>query len=158
MRLLGYIVLLGGLFYAFVLYAKSRIKIGVSLAKLDIGKLIGVINTGGNIGGKAILKTDLEIKVENGNTFTIRASDLSVQIFHQGTLIAQSAGKSSEKIIVLPKYEAEFIHTLDVVLSDEFFSVIKALKSGQPLVLQYIVRIKLFGIPIKYKDNFTYTK
>lgn len=154
MRLLGYIVLLGALFYAFVLYAKSKIKISVSLAKLDVAKLLSVIATG----GKAILKTDLEMKVVNDNVFSITASNLKVQIFHKGVLIAQSTDIGPEKIVILPKVETEFIHTLDVILSQQFFDVIKTLKSGEPLVLQYIIQLKLFGIPVKYQDNFTYIK
>ncbi len=154
MRLLGYIVVLGGLFYAFVLYAKSQIELSVSLAKLDISKLIMSVGAG----QAAILKAALEIKVKNENAFTITASNLDVEIFYQGSLIAASSTPSSEKIVILPKYEAQFIHTIDLILSKKFFSVIKTLKSGQPLVLQYIIRIRLFGIPIRYEDNFTYIK
>jgi len=154
MRLLGFIALLGGLFYAFVLYAKSKIKFSVSLAKLSLPNILTVATTG----QQAILKTGLEIKVENDNAFTITASNLNVEIYHQGVLIAKSSAPSSEKIVILPKYEAKFLHTLDLILSQQFFQVIKELKSGEPLVLQYVIRIKLFGIPIKYSDNFTYTK
>jgi len=154
MRLLGYIALLAGLFYAFVLYAKSKIELSVSLAKLDITKLIAIMTSG----GKAILTTDLDINVKNDNAFTIRASRLNVEIFYQETLIAKSAMGGPQKIVILPKYEDHFIHTLDVILSQKFFDVIKTLKSGEPLILQYIIRLRLFGIPITYKDNFTYTK
>ena len=154
MRLLGYIALLGGLFYAFVLYAKSRITMSISLAKLNIPQLISVMSKG----SQAVLKTDLDLKVKNDNAFTIRASDLNVQIFYEGVLIAKSENKPSKRIIVLAKSEASFIHTLDVILSQQFFGIIGDLKSGQPLALNYIVRIRLFGIPITYKNKFTYTK
>ncbi len=154
MRILGFIALLAGLAYAFILYTKSKIEVSVDLAKLDIAKVAAALAGIGE--GK--LKWAVDINVKNNSRITLRASGLDAKIYHQGTLIAKSAEVSPEEIIILPGAEEKIIHTLDVILSEQFFDLAQAFKSGQPLVLQYVVRIKLFGIPVKFKDNFTYTK
>lgn len=155
MRILGYILLIGGLFYAFILYAKSKIKFDISLDKLDLAGILAAAISG----DVPTLKTFLNINVKNDNPFTISFSNLDVKLFYQGSQVAQSVDVSAEKIVILPKLDQDFTHVLQITLSQAFLEALKTLKSGQPLVLQYVVKLRLFGIPIPaYKDNFTYIK
>ena len=154
MRLFGYIALFLSLAYAFALYVKSKIKLTVSLDRLDLaGLVVSAIQR-----DLQPLRTFFNINIKNENAFNISFSDLDIMIFYNGVLVARSATISATRNIILPKLDEDFSHALDVTLSKQLFQALKALKDGQPLTLQYIVKVKLFGIPLPFtfKDDFEY--
>ncbi len=151
MRIVGYIALALGLFYTFILYAKSKIKFALSLDDLNVK---------GNIlkGESLTLNTLLKIDIANDNAFTISFSRLDITLFYKGEQIAKSTEVSKEKIVILPKLEEDFTHNLEFTLTQVFFDALQSQMQGKPLVIQYEVRMRLFGIPVpKFKNSFTYT-
>ena len=141
-RLLGILTLLAVVGYIVLKDIISNIKIKPDLKGLDLsGSLKSIFE------GKGVLKTDIRIEIYNGKRFTIPISDLFIEIYHDGNLIATSQEIDKKVNLISKQTTTEISHKIDVNLTKSFFDTIEELKEGEEITLNYKIKGRLFKIP-----------
>ncbi len=136
----------------FVNFAKRRVEIDVKIKEVDIKKFLSLL-----LQNKAVLDTELAITVKNDNTFPILINKLYIELYSKGNLIAKSE-KESKRIIIPANSMFEIKHNLYLFLTQSFFELIDKLKSGESLLMDYVIKVRIFGFPMTFEKQFHYIK
>ena len=158
---LAIIIPLGSIFlfgtYAYN-YFKKITFLPPTLGRLDY---LDVANTLITKGKNSVIPVMIMVPIKNDNKRSISFSDLYVELFHDGKLIAQTSALDSnyDKIIIKGNQENSFPYSVDVFVNDQLLSLLKTLDifGGQKATLQYKVKANLFGwLPFSWDDVFEY--
>ncbi len=156
-RLLVIILFLGLVIYLIAQSIINNIVLDVKLKKIDVGEsFISILQ------GKGELKTTIEILIENQNRFSIPLSNLDIDIYYENILIANTDKVDSSKVVIPKQGYEKFTHKINVFLVQSFFDVVSKLKEGDKITLEYVLKVKIFGIPVRIplfgKAKFEYIK
>lgn len=148
MRTLIIIFLILIIVVLFVRMAVGNIEIDVKLSSFSIKGLAASL-----IQKKPTIKVGASITVHNANFFEIPVSDLNIDIYDGETLIARSVGTS--KNLLIPREKSEtFNHSFDVFISSLLLDKIEKIQSGQKIKFTYSIKGRIFGIPVKFKNQY----
>ena len=128
----------------------SNIEINAKLSNIDLDNFIESL-----FQKKPVVKTTAKVTVTNGNPFKIQLSDLFIEVYDGDTLIARSVEPSKKEIIPKESYKA-FNHSFDIYISDLLLDKIKSAKLGEQVKVTYKVKGKLYGIRVKFKNQYNY--
>lgn len=138
--------------YLYVSLVLSRVFLDISMSGLNLSglNLSSLVNN-----GKTSFALKLKVIVKNRNKFSINFSDLYAEVYSNNQLIAKSSELQSnyQKINVPGLSEKSFNEELDVVLSASSINLIRDKFNGKPIKLDYIIKLKVFGVRIKVQDN-----
>ncbi len=128
----------------------ANIEIDAKLANIDLDNFVQSL-----FQKKPVVKTTAKVTVNNGNPFRIKLSEIYIEVFDGDTLIARSIEPSGTEIIPRENYES-FNHSFDIYISNLLLDKIKSAKLGKEVQVTYKVRGKLYGIPVKFKNQYNY--
>jgi len=131
--------------YIYVLVSISKIYFKFDLAGISLGEITDQS------------KVNLKINsyIENLNKFRITFSDLFVQLYYKNELIASSIKKDINKYTIPLKGTLSFKEDLQLFVNNTTVKLITDIATKQPVSIDYIVNVKIFGIKIPpIKDNF----
>ena len=151
-RLLFILILIIGFVCVFVNFAKRKVNIDVKISDIDIKKFLGLL-----LKNEGVLDTELTINIQNDNTFPLLINRLYIELYSKGNLIAKSE-KESNRIIIPANSIFEIKHNLYVFVTQAFFELINKLKSGESLLMDYVVKVRIFGFPVTFEKQFRYIK
>ena len=127
-----------------------NIEIDVKLANVNVDGFVASL-----LVKKPVIKVGASVTIHNTNFFKIPISDLYIQIYDDGTLIAQSIEPSGKFVIPKEQYKT-FNHSFDVFISSLLLDKIKQVQGGKPIKFMYKIKGKVFGFPIRFKNQYNY--
>jgi hypothetical protein len=142
------LVLIAAALFAWYFIIESKITFAFKLTGLNIKGL-----------GKSLLEgtvaADVEVTtvITNRNLFGVNLDELQIELYHKGELLGKSLEPSGH-IRIKPDSVTEVSHWIKFYLSQDLFELLKAAgddENEQPL--EYVVRGRLFGIPVKFKNT-----
>lgn len=158
MRTLIWILVIGILLY--FIYKKIKegignIKLKVRLGNIRVGKFIKIIvaEKGQVIPG---LETEALVIIENNNNYSIPIKNLYIEIYDKQTLIGRTTEITKERVIIPRNTVSSLSHFIDIYPVQAFFDVLKNLKSGDKIKLNYRIKLNVFSITIPFKGEFEY--
>ena len=133
---------------------KSNISAKIDLTGINLikffGSFTGITHTGE-------IDTKIKISILNKNAFPVKINDLEVDIYYKGELIAHSLEKGN-RVEIGKKTETDFEHTITINLKDAMFDLASIIVKGDAAKIDYKVKLKLYGIPVSFKDSYIFKK
>ena len=155
MRTLIIILLVLVVVVMFLYMAVNNIEVTVKLddftSQLDVFNITDFLSS--VMEKKPTIKVGARITVHNTNFFASPVSDLNIDIYDEDTLIARSIGTSKRLIIKKEQYNS-FTHSFDVFISALLLDKIKQVQAGQPIKFTYKIKGRVFGLPVKFKNQY----
>lgn len=125
---------------------------GFNLQGLSAADLAAIALTGST---KQINAT-IAMEVKNGNSFSIPFSNMNVQMFYNGTLIAESSPLLAAKNKVPANGSLTLFDTVTITLNRAGGKLLYEKVTNKNPVIDYTIGIRIFGIPIPgLRGNFT---
>jgi len=135
-------------FYLFAEYAVSNIKASkISLREIN---LAGLKNANADIA--------INVEIENNNFFDINVKDLYIELFYKGVLLAQSSSSSLNKINISIKANSKttISHSFKIIINPILIELGLLINQKIPVVIGYKVGLKLYGLNLNLKGDFTH--
>ena len=105
------------------------------------------------------VKIDIEFKINNKSNTTIKIKDLYVEAFYKGKLIGNSiySYENLKEISITKK-------TDNILINQEFYALVNSesidlatkIAAKIPVDIGYVIKLKLFGLDIKYSSVYNY--
>lgn len=141
-----FFVLVLGVLFIFMSVKNIDIKVKLTSINLD-GFLASLLEK------KPVIKVGASVTIHNTNFFSIPISNLLIEIYDGDTLIARSVESSKRFVIPKEQYET-FNHSFDVFISTLLLDKIKQVQAGQKIKFMYKIRGKIFGFPVRFKNQY----
>lgn len=143
--------------YFYILKSVAKISLQISFKNLDFSG----VNIGDLLNSASSIKVQIDAKITNRNSFTIRISDFHFWIYYANTLVAQTSNTETNlaKVTFPANGVIDVAHDVDVYLNQAIIGIVKDLKNGTPIRFDYTAEFRVFGIYLySYHDYFTYTR
>lgn len=101
---------------------------------------------------QTIIVARVKLLISFSSFFSISISDLNIVVHKNGLLIAESTKgilENIKKISLSPNVDNQVLQTFDFHFNGELIDLIAKMKTKQPYKINYQVRFKLFGIPLR---------
>ncbi len=127
--------------------------------KGDVGQLIGYLG-----GDKSHLQINYALDLVNNSNGQITFSNLLIQVFYQGVMVAYSPPDTSNlKTTVLQgantgKNKISYTGTMIAVVNTNAINMGLAIAAGKEVKIDYKVKVgaTVFNIPVTYSDSYIY--
>lgn len=130
--------------YYFFYKASSKLSFSFKLGSIDLSSF----NLGGLLSGQTTANATVDLGIKNDNSFTLKFSTLSTQIFYGGILVAQSSQNINnfQSISALANSTVTFKHELVVYVNQNTIDLLASIRAGQQVQLSYKISLKIFGL------------
>lgn len=101
---------------------------------------------------QTIIAARVKLLISFNSFFSISISDLNIVVHKNGLLIAESTKgilENIKRISLNPNVDNQVLQTFDFHVNGELIDLITKIKAKQPYKINYQVRFKLFGIPLR---------
>ncbi len=139
--------------YLYFKFIISTIKIkfeglaGIGFSGLDFNSLNS---------NETIVKARIKLLATINSAFAISFSELQIQVYKNGLLIAESSKgnlENKKQITLEPKINNEIYQTFDFHFNSELIDLIAKAKAKQKYTIQYNLSLKVLGIIINQKNK-----
>lgn len=107
--------------------------------------------------GQSFIRTRVEFLVKFVSAFKINFSELNLEVYYKGVLVAKSADviENFQSVTLIPNVNNLVYHTFDLKINSSLIDLIFKIKSKQSYTLDYKLSVKIFGIKINKSDSIT---
>ena len=155
LKILLIVLFLIAIFGLYIYSIVSKLKFDFEIKNINLQDFILK-----EISGKGSkVKIDIEFKINNKSNTTIKIKDLYVEAFYKGKLIGNSiySYENLKEISITKK-------TDNILINQEFYALVNSesidlatkIAAKIPVDIGYVIKLKLFGLDIKYSSVYNY--
>ena len=130
----------------------SKINITFKFGKVD---LKGISISDIIVSGQTDIDLDAEITVTNDSIIDLSISDLRVEVFYRGQLVAMSKEILTSEVVIPKKDKAEFTIPLLVLLDSNTLNLLVQYTTRRTFSVEYRISFKTLNLPVTITGLYT---
>ncbi len=127
--------------------------------KFDIDKLdLSTLKLSDISKSNITVRLKTKICIDNCNNVGFNFKDLRVYLYYKNSLIAKTSEieQNVKTVYINKRSNACFYEYVDLIVNENSIKLAALIKLGQHENIDYIFKIRFFGIPITYRGTYTY--